>query len=219
MSQLECVPVAVAACLRNSILNNVRTFAIDRVTVLHNTSVLHNEFVASRMALCPIIAEYPCSGTIDITYSGPGEDSLMNITSGHLRFDDDDTKCVHDDIVIAKLAPGQRFCATFTTAKGTGAVHTKFCPVSVCYFKTHPSTPPNSFPEDEIVDVYFENIGQLTDEEILKQAFKDLVQQLRSICPIAEESMEPSYTTSPTYQPTSPTYQPTSPTYQPTSPT
>lgn len=182
---LPNIPVAVGACLRKIILERVETYAVETVQVWKNTSVLHDEFIASRLALCPIRAQHPCTGRLfarNIERTG-----MMNVTCRHIILDDDTVECIYPDIVLAKLAPGQTLEATFNIVRGCGGTHTKFCPVSVCTLQTNAefekASNGNFFPEDERVDLEVETIGQFSNTDIIKRAIEELQSDLRTICP------------------------------------
>ncbi|EPY23900.1 DNA-directed RNA polymerases I and III subunit RPAC1 [Strigomonas culicis] len=49
--------------------------------------------------------------------------------------DDDKVFLVHPDILLTKLGPGQKLKLRAIAVKGIGAVHTKWSPVSSCYYE------------------------------------------------------------------------------------
>lgn len=51
--------------------------------------------------------------------------------------DDEESKVflVHTDIILTKLGPKQRLKLRAMAIKGLGSVHTKWCPVSTCYYE------------------------------------------------------------------------------------
>lgn len=50
----------------------------------------------------------------------------------------DGVECVHPDIVIAKLKPGQRIALEGHARKGVGKDHTKFSPVATASYRLLP---------------------------------------------------------------------------------
>ena len=54
------------------------------------------------------------------------------------KFKDSPIKPVHDDILIAKMRPGQEIEAEMHCEKGTGQIHAKWSPVATAYYRLLP---------------------------------------------------------------------------------
>ncbi|KAG5507039.1 hypothetical protein JKF63_05785 [Porcisia hertigi] len=68
--------------------------------------------------------------------TGAEEDSGAVEAANHGADEDDNAVfLVHPDILLAKLGPGQRMKLKAIAVKGLGAVHTKWSPVSACYYE------------------------------------------------------------------------------------
>ncbi|CAD2217538.1 RNA polymerase Rpb3/Rpb11 dimerisation domain/RNA polymerase Rpb3/RpoA insert domain containing protein, putative [Angomonas deanei] len=84
----------------------------------------------------------------------PGQEEWANPA-----VDDDKVFLVHPDIILTKLGPGQKLKLQAVAVKGLGIVHTKWSPVSSCYYEMKTSI-------------------ELTDKITKESATK-----LQSICP------------------------------------
>ncbi|KAJ1610898.1 RNA polymerase II B3 subunit [Cryptosporidium canis] len=159
---LSNTDLSMANTLRRIILAEIPTLAIDLVTMIDNTSVLHDEFIAHRMGLIPLdsrdIRDFnfkdrcdcqerckKCSieYMLDVTCE-PGK--TRNVT--HYDIQPVVTTCtvpmpvpakesddgMNSGILIAKLGPGQRIAMRMTACKGIGKFHAKWIPVSVATF-------------------------------------------------------------------------------------
>ena len=165
---------SVVNALRRACLAEVPNAAIDSwdperaddstVVFRENTSSLHNEFLASRLALVPIhfseaelveFANYPrrYAFLIDVENASP---EAMDVTSEHIRVLDegrnDFPKAVRDalfppdpltkdHVLIARLAgrehkdaPKQKLAVEFRASMGTAKAHAKYSTVSTCTF-------------------------------------------------------------------------------------
>lgn len=60
----------------------------------------------------------------------PGQDSVFH--------PDDLPRPIHDDILVAKLSPGQELDLKLICVKGIGQDHTKFSPVATASYRFHP---------------------------------------------------------------------------------
>ena len=87
------LPVHAASALRRTVLNHVSTYAIERVLIECNTSVMPSEKIASRMALCPIACGRECEGVLEVRneFSEDEEEGrAVLVRASDLRFDDED---------------------------------------------------------------------------------------------------------------------------------
>ena len=180
-----------ASALRRTVLNHVSTYAIERVLIECNTSVMPSEKIASRMALCPIACDRECAGVLDVRNEWVEEGRDRLVRASDLRFGDEDAAAVHGDILLFKLAPGQAFRARFWVERGTGERHAKFCPVSVCFLrgsggdgdgeKKKEGRETEREREEGLVDVVLEPIGTLPCAAIVQGAWDYLEGSFRKL--------------------------------------
>lgn len=112
--------------LRRIIISEVPVFAIEELYVYENDSPIWDEFIAHRVGLIPLKAEY---GTYTLSsevmfqleVSGPAV-----VTAGHLKPSDPSVVPVDDKIVIVKLMDGQRLRFDAKARVGTAREHAKF---------------------------------------------------------------------------------------------
>jgi len=173
--------VSLANALRRIMLSEVPSVAIEKVYILDNSSIIHDEVLAHRLGLVPIKLDPDNLTEVD---SG-NEDAMTDANTTVFRMDvlcgtapeehekdqsdprwrrDPDTpytrhvysdcfewvpqgdqlerfgevKPVHDDILIAKLRPGQRIMAEMYCQKGVGKDHAKFSPVATASYRLLP---------------------------------------------------------------------------------
>lgn len=143
--------------LRIWLTNNISTVAINWVQVNINTSSLINEHIAHRLSLVPIDADplrmvdftgdtSLCSEDtciiFDLNINNPTRD-IKNVLSGDLvwvplgrqadLWSDRPPKPVYDDLIIAKLAPGQEINMRVYAIRGTNEQHAKWSQTFVHY--------------------------------------------------------------------------------------
>ncbi|KAH8584767.1 RNA polymerase II B3 subunit [Cryptosporidium sp. chipmunk genotype I] len=160
---LSNTDLSMANTLRRIILAEIPTLAIDLVTMIDNTSVLHDEFIVHRMGLIPLdstnIRDFnfkdrcecqercnKCSVEylLDVTCEGGTTrnvthyDILPVAASASVPMPvpkkDESGDGMNNGILIAKLGPGQRIAMRMTACKGIGKFHAKWIPVSVATF-------------------------------------------------------------------------------------
>lgn len=160
--------LATANSLRRVCLSEVPTMAIQLVTIEDNTSVLHDEFLAHRLGLVPLMASKinefnyvrECSCTsmcpscsvefkLDVKCT---TDSTMNVTSGHLqsitgdsvrpasrRGDNDyDGTGGIENILLCKLRKNQSIKLKCIATKGTAQEHAKWMACAAFSFEYDP---------------------------------------------------------------------------------
>eukprot|EP01138_Halocafeteria_seosinensis_P007834 gb/GECG01008004.1/.p1 GENE.gb/GECG01008004.1/~~gb/GECG01008004.1/.p1 ORF type:complete len:337 (+),score=35.18 gb/GECG01008004.1/:1-1011(+) len=98
-----------------------------------------------------------------------GETRYTHVYSGHLqwvpqgsqaeRFYDAPIRPVHDDILLAKLKPGQRITLEAHAIKGTGQEHAKWSPVATASYRLMPHVEI----ADPIYDEEAEELKQISD--------------------------------------------------------
>jgi len=127
---LSGVDVSFANGLRRMILEEVPTLAIERVTVEQNTSVLHDQFLAHRLGLVPLLSSaasnllYPheckckgqgcehCSVEFELEMRNDGTtETALSVTANDLKTSHENVAVVPYDppILLTKLGKGSRF--------------------------------------------------------------------------------------------------------------
>jgi len=160
------IEAPVSNALRRILLSEVPTMAIETVYFHDNSSIIHDELLAHRLGLIPILAdaaqfeyqankEEPRSNDtitfkLEISCYREKSGAVVNsiVTSKALVWvpegDQMQTHAsnpprpVHDDIVIAKLKPGQAIHVICYAVKGIGKEHAKWSPVSTAFYRLKP---------------------------------------------------------------------------------
>jgi DNA-directed RNA polymerase alpha subunit len=144
--------------LRRVMYAEVPTLAINQVEIISNTSCLTDEFLAHRLGLIPLssshVSEFndfrkcgcnigceKCSVIFTLNVKNYSKD-VISTTTADLQSSNPLVVPVlmseDDEILIAKLGPGQELGLKMIAKKGIGQEHAKFCPVSVAVFKHDP---------------------------------------------------------------------------------
>ncbi|CAG9325246.1 unnamed protein product [Blepharisma stoltei] len=158
------IEAPIANALRRIMLSEVPTMAIEDINLWQNTSVIPDEVLAHRIGLIPIDAdprlfkfkhpneEHSSENCICFKLHAVCrrlEDGSIvgdKVMSGDLQWQPFPNqqerfghfKPVHDDIIIAKLGPGQEIEAELFCEKGIGATHTKWSPVCTASYRLAP---------------------------------------------------------------------------------
>ena len=166
------IPTAIANAIRRILISSVPTIAIEHCYFLNNTSIIHDEILAHRLGLIPILVDPG-----QFMWRKSGEEAtdmntvVMNLrvrcssstsekrdpefiyTEGNVyssmirwepqgnqaeRFKHRPIKAVNDDILIAKMRPGQEIDVVMHCIKGTGSVHAKWSPVAPAFYRLLP---------------------------------------------------------------------------------
>lgn len=184
---LSGVDSSVANSLRRVMIAEVPTMAIDIVHIHTNTSSLHDEFIAHRLGLIPLISEnqdnydFPrdckCAGHCDqcaVQFRlrvKNTEGGVLDVTSRdlrHLSQQGNDVRPADQDgpILILKLRKNQEIDITCNARKGIGKEHAKWSPVATAVFKYTP-------------DIY------LNQAKIESQLTLEEKKEIVSSCPVA----------------------------------
>jgi DNA-directed RNA polymerase I and III subunit RPAC1 len=165
---LKGVEAPLANALRRILLSEIPTMAIEVVNIYQNTSVIPDEVLSHRLGLIPIYAdanefqnkkesedfnEFNCINfklhiKCELNKTS-GEIINQEVLSSHMEWvpigqqskqfiGTDAIRTVHDDILIAKLRPGQEIEVELICVKGIGKTHAKWSPVSTAYYRLLP---------------------------------------------------------------------------------
>ena len=179
---IKNVELSFINSLRRIIIAEIPTLTIDIVKFRSNTTIFPDEFIAHRLGLIPLLFDNvdaqdgtefilkcttkPVTTTTTTTRSGSGTGSESGIagveewTASKIVFKNSGINPVYPDIPICKAAAEQEIDIEGIVKKGTGEIHSKWSPVSTCFFRETP---------DGILFT-IESIGSLDPLEILKQA-------------------------------------------------
>ncbi|OQR73479.1 hypothetical protein BIW11_09702 [Tropilaelaps mercedesae] len=167
---------AIANAIRRILIAEVPTLAADRITLINNTSFIHDKDLTNRIGLVPIMVdprlfEYRaasdsasadntvifelnvrCTKNLNATLDATEPKDLYinsSVYSGQMKwrplegqqalFAKNPPRPVHDDILIAKLRPGQEIVMTIECLKGIGKTHAKFSPVATASYRLLPT--------------------------------------------------------------------------------
>lgn len=136
--------------MRQKIMREATTLAVDTVTIYANTSVMFDEMLAHRLTMVPFKSPDEIEdGTLYLEAVEPGYVMSCSL-KGSIR-------PVLDDIVIAKLCPGERLKILIHLKRGCGKVHAKWNPIVTFVYKPA---------EQGMFDVTIETTGALSYDQI-----------------------------------------------------
>ena len=158
---------SIANALRRVMLAEVPTMAIDKVDFLANSTVLHDDFIAHRLGLIPLVSEragfnteHPrqedfefnrdctcmgqcpnCTVVFDLDVKCTEEE--RKVTTKDLKPDTEGGSCVvatkeGEEILIVKMRKGQHLRLRALAQKGIGKEHAKWNPCCTAVFKYEP---------------------------------------------------------------------------------
>lgn len=189
------VSAPTANMFRRIFVTEVPTLAFDRVTIEENDGVVLDEILSHRLGLCPIAGPVDKMDYItdsqtvsfsrldsakcivfELDVYGKPNVPITPVYSGELRWVPlpgqeewgSDVFVVHKDIMLAKLGPNQRIKLRAVAIKGIGLSHTKWSPVSACFYEMK------------------------TDIHFTKPIVGDAAQELRKACPMRVFDVEDS---------------------------
>lgn len=165
---------------RRAIIRNVETFAIDKVIIEVNSTVIPGEIISHRLGLLPIkvgrkffqsskILEEIEENSISFTLESIGDlYHKKEITSEHIKFQGECKVVGMSPFILQYLHPGECIHIKGFVKKGKGSQHSKWCPVSsISFVELNP----------RIFRFRFENSGQLSNKEILQQGLYALLKE------------------------------------------
>ncbi len=128
---VENIDPTTLNAIRRTINFNLPIYAIDEIDFIENDSVIFDEMLANRLALCPITTPVETTGkkvTFTLEKKGP-----CTVYSGDLISNDPEVKMVYDNIPLTKLREDDKISLTAYAVLGKGADHAKFNPAIVGY--------------------------------------------------------------------------------------
>lgn len=151
---IEGVDAAFMNALRRTVVAEVPSMAIDEVVVIENSSMLHDEILAHRLGLIPLVTdldsynlpeECSCKSEmgcnlcrVSLTLDFEAGESAKTVYSGDLASENPNIRPVSERIPIVKLALDQRLKIEAYARLGKGEKHAKWQPVSVCTYRHFP---------------------------------------------------------------------------------
>jgi DNA-directed RNA polymerase II subunit RPB3 len=194
--------------LRIAILKDVKTLSIDKVIIDANTTIIPNKTLAHRLGLIPIsssdynFTNCECCVDSDITVCENCTiefkiDLICRNGSGYITTNDLETtdtrvKIANNNegtgIPLAPIKIGQELNLKATTRIGTGKIHTKWCPVSICMIEEDEEDDEDmgnegkNITKTDLEKTYFltlESCGQLPPEKILMAGI-ELIPEIKS---------------------------------------
>ena len=145
------VPRQYVNAIRRTSISEVPTLAIDDVVILENSSVMHDEAIAHRLGLIPLLTnlsrfvmphECDCKSTLGcskcrllLVLDSEANEKTKVVTSGELVSEDELIQPVSKDIPIITLTPGQKLKFEAYARLGIGRDHAKWQPTSAAIVK------------------------------------------------------------------------------------
>eukprot|EP00929_Paragymnodinium_shiwhaense_P053130 TRINITY_DN26600_c0_g1_i3.p1 TRINITY_DN26600_c0_g1~~TRINITY_DN26600_c0_g1_i3.p1 ORF type:complete len:303 (+),score=81.24 TRINITY_DN26600_c0_g1_i3:137-1045(+) len=152
----------LANAFRRILIAEVPTIAISNVTIYQNTGVIHDENLAHRLGLVPIVlepddlqwkppdADFNEDNSVVFTLRVECDEERKSVYSGDLkwqplsdaqekRFEKNPPRPICDDILIAKLRSGQEIECSCHCEKGIGKEHAKWSPVCTATYRLLPA--------------------------------------------------------------------------------
>ena len=158
--------LAVANALRRIMIGEVPTMTIDLVEIRENTSALHDEFLAHRLGLVPLISEQidafktseectcarmcpNCSVNFRLSTMCGADRDQKEVNTRDINSQDPDSSVIpvmyecddgneDDPIRLMMLSKNQQLDVTMVAKKGIGKTHAKWSPVSTCAMRKQP---------------------------------------------------------------------------------
>ena len=182
------IPRQYINAIRRTSISEVPTLAIDDVVILENSSVMHDEAIAHRLGLIPLLTnldrfvmphECDCKSTLGcskcrvlLVLDSEANEKTKVVMSGELVSEDDLIKPVSKDIPIITLAPGQKLKFEAYARLGIGRDHAKWQPTSAAIVK-------DGKDENESILV-IETNKALTAEETLMAAIDKINSKIKN---------------------------------------
>jgi len=128
---VEGADITTMNVLRRKIGYCLSVYAIDEIDFYDNDSVVVDEMLANRLALCPLVTPENTTGkkvTLSLEKTGP-----CTVYSGDLKSNDSEIVQVYNTIPLTKLKENQSLRFDAYAIQGQGRTHVKFSPAIVSY--------------------------------------------------------------------------------------
>ncbi|CAL8469321.1 g8862 [Coccomyxa elongata] len=139
---------AIANALRRILISEIPTVAIEHVYMVQNTSIIACEVLSHRLGLVPVLVDPDLlkdklvkSGQLVWLPNGsemPEETNCRFASSQSSLLGAEGARLVHDDILLAKMRPGQEIVLEAHCIRGIGAEHAKWSPVATAWYRLQP---------------------------------------------------------------------------------
>ena len=155
--------------LRRVMIANVKTWAIENVQFEQNNTIIPDEVIAHTLGLLPLVTTRKFDGTGSFEFDKQAADSseieewVADEMMGTVGI-----KLAIRGIPIAKATRGQALKFIATIAEGSGEIHSKWSPVTKCFFNSPDPADPTRF------NFYITSKGQLSAREILDRGLEEL---------------------------------------------
>ena len=161
--------VVMANALRRTMISDVPTLAIDTVKIEENTTVLADEFIAHRLGLIPLVSDASLDN-VEFSLDLTANEAVEEWDSDALVSESESVQVAIKEIPIVKVVKGQKLRLTAIATRGTGEIHAKWSPVSVCFCQNAPTG----------LLFTVESVGQLPPAEIVRQATDILKERIKN---------------------------------------
>jgi DNA-directed RNA polymerase subunit D len=171
---VDGMDTTLANSLRRTMIADIPTWAIEKVIIHKNTTVLPDEFISHRLGQIPLTSSLdiiPNTATVEFTFNmkASNEFEIEEWTSDLLEPNSCITPAI-DGIPIVKATKGQELNFTAIAIKGTGNEHSKWSPVTTTtHFKV--------IDKDKILFKIY-TIGSMDPKEVVKSAINILKDKL-----------------------------------------
>lgn len=159
--------------VRRTCINQVPTFAIDKVTFYENSSPMFDEFISHRIGLIPLISPDGYNDQDEILFTLEAE-GPRTVYSKDLKSTDENVKVAIDNIPLIELGDKQHLRIDCKAIQGNAYKHAKFQPGLITYEQIND----NSF------KFYIESFGQMPPKKILLKALDLLEKDLNDLSKI-----------------------------------
>lgn len=168
------VDLSFINALRRIIISEVETWAIEYVVFENNTTVIHDEMLAHRIGLIPI--KYIGNEDKEETYlifnkTAADDFNVEEWYSNDIISETNDIEIPIKNIPIIKTVKNQQLKFRAKAIKGKGEQHSKWSPVSDCYFEK----------VNEGFIFKLESIGSLNSYEIVEKSINILKNKLQNV--------------------------------------
>lgn len=150
-----------ANLLRRYALTRVPTFAIEDVTFYENSTSFHDEYIAHRLGLIPLLTPAKARGEVLYSLEGKGPKTLY---AEDMKTKDEEVKPAAPRIPIIKLAEGQAIKLEAKAILGRGKDHAKWQPGLISY----------GYDEEGTYNFTIDSFGQMTAIDILRRALAEI---------------------------------------------